>query len=404
MSDPSGPELLRSPRIRWAIYLACLVQILFTTVEYLFPQAIRGQLPMKDYDAFHVAGLMYWEGILPDAYRAETLTAAQTRLTGSAMFMPWTYPPHFNLLTAGLALLPVWLGYAFFTTASFAAYLWALRRLSGGHQVFVLLALFPALMICIRSGQNGFLTGALLAGAMVLLLAGRTLAGVPLALLTIKPHFLPGLGLYLLLRGQWRVIGLGCAVTAVLALVATAAFGPGIWADFRGAVGEAGAFLEIGLYPLYRMTSVYAFLFMQGASPALAMTLQIALGLGWLAVLVWAWRQDWPPRHQLATAVLGALFLSPYAYDYDLAILGVALALLAPDLIARASGTQLTVLVALCWLATGVGSIVSMADPGTPMLTRADLLSRPPSLGAVALLPLCVMALWIVRRRSPPGA
>jgi hypothetical protein len=113
MNVPSGPELLRSPRIRWAIYLACLVQILFTTVEYLFPQAIRGQLPMKDYDAFHVAGLMYWEGILPDAYRAETLTAAQTRLTGSAMFMPWTYPPHFNLLTAGLALLPVWLGYAF---------------------------------------------------------------------------------------------------------------------------------------------------------------------------------------------------------------------------------------------------------------------------------------------------
>lgn len=404
MTDRSGPELLRSPRIRWALYLTCLAQILFTTVEYLFPQAIRGQLPMKDYDAFHVAGLMYWEGILSEAYRAETLTAAQTRLTGSEMFMPWTYPPHFNLLTAGLALLPVWLGYALFTSASLAAYLWAVRRLSGGHQVFVLLTLFPALMVCIRSGQNGFLTGALLAGAMLLLLAGRTVAGVPLALLTIKPHFLPGLGLYLLLEQQWRVIGLGAAVAAALALAATAAFGPGIWADFRGAVGEAGAFLEFGLYPLYRMTSVYAFLFMQGVAPALAMALQIALGLGWLGLLVWAWRHDWPPRHQLATAVFGALFLSPYAYDYDLAILGVALALLAPDLTARASGAQLAILVALGWVASGAGPVVSLGDPGIPMLTRADLLSRPPSLGVVALFPLCLMALWIVRRRRPPRA
>lgn len=46
------------------------------------------------------------------------------------------------------------------------------------------------------AGQNAFFFGALVAWWASLTLAGRTLAGVPLGLLTVKPQFLPGIGLY----------------------------------------------------------------------------------------------------------------------------------------------------------------------------------------------------------------
>lgn len=404
MDKETAPPLWQSARIRWLLVFGCICLMMFSAIEFAFPIELRGKIFMVDYHAFYVAGRMFWEGHLSDAYRAEALFVAQQRIVGGQSFMPWTYPPHFNFITAGLALVPVWLGYALFISISFAAYFWATKRLAGSQHTFVILALFPAILACIRTGQSGLLVGALMAGSMLLLLAGRASAGVPLALLTIKPHFLPAIGLYLLLRGQWRVITVGALVTLALALAATAAFGAGIWNDFLGAVGEAGGFLTQGLYPLYRMTSLYAALFMLGMAPDVAMVLQIALGLCWLGLLVLASRAGWPPRHLLATAVIGSLFLSPYAYDYDLPIFGVAVALLAADLTQRASSAQLSFFILLAWVTSGISLIFSLSASEPTIATREFLLARPPSLGVFGLLPLGLFALWIVRRPVPADA
>lgn len=352
MQTPAHLRLLDSPRIRWMILILCAAQILFTTLEFAFPIQIRGEVQMKDYDAFYVAGRMFWDGSLFDAYRTETLFEAQRRITGTESFMPWTYPPQFNLVTAVLALMPLWLGYALFTTATFLAYVLVLRRLAGDRWIIVLLALFPSVVICIRTGQNGFLMGALLGLFALLMLDRRTVAGLPLALLTIKPHYLPGIGLYLLFRGEWRIIATGAAATVAILGLATVTFGTGIWPAFLGAIPEAGHYLELGAYPLFRMTSVYAALHTLGLAPGVAMGVQVAVGLAGLGVLAWAGRQGWPPRQVLGVALMGSLFFSPYAYDYDLPILGVALAVLLGDILARGTSRQIAVLLMGCWATT----------------------------------------------------
>lgn len=398
MQTPAHLRLLDSPHLRLVILIICAAQILFTTLEFAFPVEIRGAVKMKDYDAFYVAGRMFWEGRLLEAYQTDTLFQAQRRITGTESFMPWTYPPQFNLVTAVLALMPVWLGYALFIITTFVAYVLALRRLAGPRYIIVLLALFPAVVICIRTGQNGFLMGALLALFAILMLDRRTVAGLPLALLTIKPHYLPGIGLYLLFRGEWRIIAMGAAVTVAIMGAATLTFGTAIWPAFLAAIPEAGRFLELGAYPLFRMTSVYAALHTLGLPPAMAMAAQLAVGLAGLGVLVWAWRRDWPPRQLLGVAVMGSLFFSPYAYDYDLPILGVALALLMPDLIARGTQRQIALLLMGCWTTTFASLGMALSDTGTATVLSLRMQEMPPSLGAWVLIPVCLLVIRIIRQ------
>lgn len=401
MTKAAATPLLQSPLIRLVLIIGCAALAIFTSFQFAFPHLFERRETMVDFEAFYIVGQLVWDNALSEAYHAQTMFAAQDRMLGKLGFMPWTYPPHYNFVTAGLALMPIWLGYAIFVLTSLLAYVWTIKRLAGQHQTFVLLTLFPAILICIRTGQNGLLVGALMASAMLLLLERRAIAGVPLGLLTIKPHFLPAIGLYLLLQAQWRVIGVACAVTLSFALASTAAFGFGVWYDVIDAVGEASGFLQAGLYPLYRMTSLYAALFMQGIEPPLALLLQLALGLGWLGILIWATRARWPIRQILATAVIASLFISPYAYDYDLPILGVALSLIAADITARASAPHLAFFVCLAWLLSGVSAVQSFESAQLAMGSREVILARPASFGAFGLLPLSLMALWLARRPLP---
>jgi hypothetical protein len=376
------------------VLVACAVLlILFAALERSQP---GGQARAMDFEAFFVAGRLALEGRLGDAYHAQSMFAAQERLLGHREFLLWTYPPHFNLFTAPLALQPRWLGYALFASASLAGFLMAVRRLAPGHLGFVCLALFPALMVCLRTGQNGVMLAALLATALALVMDGRRLAGVPIACLTIKPHYLPALGLWLLLRRQWQIIAVAAVVTALLLAAATLLF-DSVWQDFRHAVGEASGHLAAGDFPMHRMTSLFAALRSMGIDAGPALAAQAALALGWLAALLHAIRSSWPQRQQLALAAMASLFLSPYAFDYDLPLLASALALLAPELTARARPAHLGLAVLLCWLAGGYGAALSpqaLADPAHP----------PPSLAVLALLPACLWLLWLARREVGPMA
>ncbi len=99
-------------------------------------------------------------GQLDLVYQFETLVKLQQAFAGSTSFMPWTYPPQFDLLVAPFALLPAGIAYLLFITATLTAYLLTLRAVAGSNFALVLVVLFPALAITIGFGQNGFLSPA----------------------------------------------------------------------------------------------------------------------------------------------------------------------------------------------------------------------------------------------------
>jgi hypothetical protein len=346
---------LVSPLWIGMMLLACTILMGGVGLYLWWPaETLPGPKALIDFQIFHIAGQLAWAGDLATAYDAQRFWAHTRALTGNPGHMFWPYPPHFNLFTPLLALLPLWLSYVLFCSGSLLCYTLSLRRLAGVHFGTVLALLLPAIMLCLFIGQNGLLIGALVTWLATLALGGRTLGGVPLGLLTVKPQFLPGIGLYLLLRGQWRIIFTGALVAGLALAVATSLFGVRVWPDFLAVMGNVSAHLFDGRYQYFRMTSLFAALFVATGNPQLAMAAQIGLAVVLACGLLLASRRGWPPRQLLAAAIMSSTLMSPYGYDYDLPVLGAAIALLMPDLVLLGRREWLGLLL-LAWLACLTG-------------------------------------------------
>ncbi|QIJ74422.1 DUF2029 domain-containing protein [Methylobacterium sp. NI91] len=376
--------------------------LLLSLAAVMLSKALRyaGLLPaqeLTDFDAFHVAGRMVWRGDIAQAYHLPTLLEVQKALTGEQAFLPWTYPPPFNLVVAALAPLPISLAYLVFAGSTLAAYLLVLRRIAGPHFATVVVALAPALFIAVAGGQNGFLTGTLIGLTALGLLGGRALAGLPLGLMVIKPHLAVGLAVCALVLRRWRCLGLAAATAVLAVALSTLVLGPAIWPAFLGGVEEAKAFLAAGAYPLFRMISVYAWLRSLDLPAGLALAAQMATAVAVLGLIPLALWNEMPRRQVVGLAAMASLFVSPYAYDYDLPLYGIALALLLPDLLRQARRGEVLILFALGWIVGGYGIVatpVHEALSGSALVTSVGIsLSAPPFLLLLALV-------WRILRRT----
>ena len=98
---------------------------------------------------------------------------------------------------------------------------------------WLLLALaFPAVLINVGHGQNGFLTAALLGGALVVLDRRPIVAGILFGLLVYKPQYGLMLPLVLAVSGRWKCFAAAAATVVLLTIVTTLTFGASVWHAF----------------------------------------------------------------------------------------------------------------------------------------------------------------------------
>jgi len=359
-----------------------------------------GARELTDFDVFHVAARMIWRGEATLTYAAATMGEAQRALANGVGLVPWAYPPPFLIAIAPLGLLPLGLAALLFLALPLAAFLVVLRRLAGPDFGLALAACFPALLVNGLIGQNGYLSGALLGWACLLLLSGGGRGGLPLGLMVFKPHLAIPFALEALLNRRGRVIAVALATVAAGVLAATLGFGGAIWPAFRTGVAETSAFLASGAFPLFRMVSVYAFVRSLGAPAGLALAVHGAFALLVLGLIAQGVRRALPARTVLGLCALASPFISPYAYLYDLPVLGVGIALLAPQLRARMGRAGLAGFVGLCALLSGAGYLQPKLFPGdVPGRIGGDAYDRISLAGM--LLPLAVLLLWRALRQRP---
>jgi hypothetical protein len=185
-------------------------------------------------------------------------------------------------------------------------------------------------------------------------------------------------------------------------LLATLAFGPGIWPAFLSGAAEASGLLEAGAYRLYRMTSVYASARSFGLPSSWALGLQGAAALYGLLAMGVALARGWPPRPVLGLAVLVTLMVSPYGYDYDLTILGIGLALVWGE-IARTELARLALLFGL-WALGGYGVVATAIHHARPEATTYAWDQVPFALTGAGYVVLFTAVLLTLRRRSSQAA
>ena len=327
----AGAAFLNAARLRGYVLVIAAVQVaalLFLLVTAQGMVDRHGNLLGTDFLAFKTAGNLIAAGA--DPYDTRALIAAQRTIHASpGEYTAFFYPPPFLLFCrplAGLGYLPalaVWL------TLTGGAYALAVRAWLGRLPVAALLG-FPPVLLTITHGQTAFLVSALLGGGLWLVARARPgWGGVLIGLAIIKPQFGVLVPLALIVAREWRAVTVAGLSAAVLAGAATAAFGPDIWGQWWGVSGQAQDAMAGGAIGFAKMQSLFSAARLAGASIPVAYVLQGMLGAAVAMAVMWrAWQRGFT-LDVAALTLCGALLVTPFVLDYDLALLAFPLALLA---------------------------------------------------------------------------
>ena len=285
-----------------------------------------------DFSNVYAAGMLTWQGKPAEAYQPALQHAEEKAVFGGreVPFFGWHYPPFFFAIAFIVAAFPYAWGLALWVAASLAAYLAAMRAILPRPETLLAAAAFPAVLVNAGHGQNGFLTAALLGGALHLLDRRPWLAGVLIGCLAYKPQFGVLIPVALVAGGRWSGIAAAMATVAALVAVSFATLGSGVWHAFADSMNfTQTVVLEQGGTGWEKIQSIFSAARMWGAGVQLAYTVQIALAVMLAASLAWLWQSDAAFELKAAALASGSLLATPYVLDYDLVVLAVAIAFFA---------------------------------------------------------------------------
>ena len=287
----------------------------------------------------------------------------------------YSYPPHSLLLVAPFAVLPFTPAVYLWTALNLLGVERAVRLLGGNASLAVAACLSPAVLTMVAFGHFG---GVLAFLATFALLRGHEqprLAGLCLALISVKPQLALVLGIFLILAGRWRAVA--WSVPAALAIVALSvvAFGIEPWRNFVTWVVPFHARLiaDFSIEGMRTVISVYGGARLFGLPGVPAQLLQYAFSLLVLARAVVLFRRQGADARTAALALLAGLAALPYFNSYDLAIAAPALTL---ALFGRTGAPLLPFIPAvLLWLLPIFSIPVGLLEiPAIPLVFNAVLL------------------------------
>ncbi|MFZ1989247.1 MAG: glycosyltransferase family 87 protein [Alphaproteobacteria bacterium] len=287
-----------------------------------------------DFSVFWASARLVWFGRAASAYDWTSVRETLEQMSGQPFpsgAFPFFYPPLMLLILAPLGAFAYAPAAALWIAATFAAYLraaFALLRVRG----LLLAAAAPAALWCICIGQNGVLSAALFAVALMLLDRRPVIAGILIALLSFKPQLGVLIPFALVASGRWRALASAVAASVTLWLAAGVVLGFSTYAGFMKATHDAQhIFLVAGQLPWFKLQSVYGLLRTLDAPASLAGVSQAAVSLLTAASVILLWRSRARFALKAAALTAGALAVSPYVQIYDFPIATIAILFLIRD-------------------------------------------------------------------------
>jgi alpha-1,2-mannosyltransferase len=356
-------EWLSRERIRMvavAVLFASTAGFLYLVVTATGGVDLQGRPLGTDFSNVYAAGTYVLEGNPVAPFDSLQQYAREQAIFGAATpFYGWHYPPYFLFVAAALAWMPYGLALFVWQAVTLGLYLLAIRAIlkafapqRGVDPLWLLLALaFPAVLINVGHGHNGFLTAALLGGGLVVLDRRPLLAGILFGLMAYKPQFGLMIPIALAAGGYWRSFAAAAIAVVMLTLVTTLVFGVQVWhAFFVGAEYTRTVVLEQGDTGWHKIQSIFSWARMWGAPVPLAYAIQGAATLALAMASAWLWHGKAPYPLKASGLCLAAILATPYTLDYDMMVLAPAIAFLAADGMARGFGPWEKTALAALWL------------------------------------------------------
>lgn len=266
---------------------------------------------------------------------------------------PWLYPPTFLIFLLPLGLVPLNVALAAFSVAGTTAYLrsmWAIVR-GAGPLALVTVAAFPGFWLALCYGQNSLFTAAAAAAALALLPTRPLLAGLFIALLSVKPQLGLVIPLALICSRQWRCFAAAAVGSALLWGISAAVLGGDMLPAWLHTVSWfKHTWIEHNPEIWRGMPTIYAAARRAGASAQWAYRLQAVVAVPACVVTAWLWRGS--ARHELKAAALCCctLLVQPYLLYYDLAWLAIPIAFLGMDMYRHCARPFEWVLLGVAWV------------------------------------------------------
>ncbi len=317
----------------WAILAAAgfglIVRDLMTANGLLLP---HGAVIGRDFVNVWAGARLAVSGHVEQIYSVGGYLAALEQMFGQRFdFHAFSYPPALLMFVWPLGLIGYLPALLLWIAATGGLLLVAARPFfaRSGLPVWIA-ALLPASIVNIWAGHHGFVVAAMWLLAFAAIPKRPLLAGLFLALLTVKPHMGVLIPLLLIVRREWRTIAAAAAATACLFLTSVALFGWASWTTYVAVTaGVQSALLEQAQgFFLYMMPTPYVgFWLATGSFPlAVAAHLAFATAAIWIVVRAAVRTVEWP---ELGLMAATATFLVlPYAFNYDMAVVGIAAAML----------------------------------------------------------------------------
>jgi hypothetical protein len=316
---------LDAPRVR--VYAAMILVAYVPMMMKVFREA-TGSVG-SDFLAFWGAGRQLASGPAAKVYDLAAQHAAQMA-AGTGQMVAYVNPPPYLFLVAPLGLLPYAAAWVVWALAGWAIWFLVARRAlpgAGAAGALVVLA-FPAAYLAASHAQNGFITGALLIGAVLALGRSQALSGALFGLLVIKPHLALLVPFWLATGRKWTAMAAAAASAAALCLASLAVFGLDTWRAYPQSFEVSQILMsQTGGEFFQRMCTPYAGLrVLFGTDVALYGQAVITVITGALACLYW---RRAPSDEAAGAMLLAATALaSPYLFSYDLPFLIMPIAFL----------------------------------------------------------------------------
>ena len=365
------PRLVAYSQLLLAAYVILILVGLLTATGPM--DALRRPLG-TDFSQVWAAGISVLAGHPEQPFDPALHAAAQrTLFAPDTPFYGWHYPPYFLAVAALLALLPYIPALLIWQGTTFAVYLLVVRRILPHPLTTLVAAAFPAVLVNVGHGHNGFLTASLLGGGLLLLDRRPVLAGILLGLLVYKPQFGLVLPLALVAGRRWTAIASAAGTVVLLTLATLAAFGVETWRAFQSSLAfTRTVVLEEGNTGWEKIQSAFSAARALGAGISTAYAIQGVLTGAVMLALAWLWYGRADMRLKSAALIGATLLSTPYVLDYDMVVLGPALAFAVSWEMARGVRPWMASLLAAVWVA--------------PLLTRTIAAATHVPLGLVVMV------------------
>ncbi|MDQ3144781.1 MAG: DUF2029 domain-containing protein [Pseudomonadota bacterium] len=314
-------------RIAWILGLFAVANLLAVDLATFEGISVNGiALWGRDFANVHSAGRLILEGRLATVYDIAAYQQWQAATFGPGISEhAYSYPPVTLIYAPLFGALPYFAALALWFGVSLVAFTWAARpwlARAGGPPWLALV--LPTTLLCLWAGHYGLLLGALWLFAWANVERRPIAAGIAIGLMLVKPHLAILLPLVLVRRGAWRTIAAAAATVSLLVLTSLIFFGVEPWRAFLG--GTAGSQLALveqsQTYFALLMPTVATSLLALDVPRALAWAGQAAVALAAINAL-WVAQPGDAMRAGAATATATFLVL-PYAYNYDMTVVGLA--------------------------------------------------------------------------------